>query len=75
MLALLVVGAATLLMGLRFRRFAFVAYGVIYPYVGISDLILNHTHGEAAFFAYFAVSAALVIVFLVVAARRFGQEP
>jgi hypothetical protein len=73
--ALPALGAAAVLAGLRFRRFAFVAYGVIYTYVGMSDLFLRNTHGDASIFAYFAVSATVVIVFLVIAARRFGREP
>jgi Predicted membrane protein (DUF2157) len=73
-LALLALGAAAVLMGLRFKRFAFVAYGVIYTYVGISDVILDGMHAASGF-AYLAVSATVVIVLLVLVARRFGREP
>ena len=73
--ALLALGGAAVLLGLRFTRFVFVAYGVIYTYIGISDLILHNVRGDAPIFAYFAVSATVVIVLLVLVARRFGREP
>jgi hypothetical protein len=74
-LALFVLGPGAALMGLRFKRFAFVAYGVIYTYIAVSDLLLRGAVRDTAVFAYFAVSATVVIVLLVLAARRFGREP
>src|SRR5262249_35079373 len=47
--------------GLHFRRFAFVVYGVVYSYVGISDQLLRRVHDDAMIFGYFAVSATVVI--------------
>jgi hypothetical protein len=74
-LALFVLGPGAALMGLRFKRFTFVAYGVIYTYIAVSDLLLRGAVRDTAVFAYFAVSATVVIVLLVLAARRFGREP
>jgi hypothetical protein len=74
-LALFVLGPGAALMGLRFKRFAFVAYGVVYTYIAVSDLLLRGAVRDTAVFAYFAVSATVVIVLLVLAARRFGREP
>jgi hypothetical protein len=72
---LLGLGTCTAWMGLRFKRFAFVAYGVIYTYIGASERILRHVWRDTTVFAYFAISATVVIVLLVVAARRFAREP
>jgi hypothetical protein len=71
---LLALGGGSIFAGVRFARFAFVAYGAIYGYLGISDLILRDTLNFTAVLAYIAVSATAVIVFLVVLARRFGRE-
>ncbi len=71
---LLALGGGSIFAGVRFARFAFVAYGVIYGYIGISDAILRNTHVFTAVLAYIAVSATAVIVFLVVLARRFGRD-
>jgi hypothetical protein len=68
-LAGLAVGA-----GVRFRRFAFVVYGVGYGYVGISARLLRGVTSGTAALAYIAVSSTIVIVTLVVLARRFGRE-
>jgi predicted membrane protein DUF2157 len=71
---LLAAGSASVVAGVRFSRFAFVAYGVIYGYIGVSDVILRNTHDFTAVLAYIAVSATVVIVLLVILARRFGRE-
>jgi hypothetical protein len=60
--------------GLHFRRFPFVVYGVLYSYVGISDRLLSGVRNDTAIFGYLAGSATVVVVGLVVAARRFGRE-
>jgi Predicted membrane protein (DUF2157) len=73
-LVLLVLGGASVAAGVRFRRFAFVAYGVIYGYVGVSDFLMRGVHEFTAVMAYVAVSSTIVIVGLVVLARRFGRE-
>jgi hypothetical protein len=73
-LLLLGLGAAAVVMGLRFRRFAFVVYGVLYSYVGVSSRVTRSLRSGTEVFGYFAVSAAVVIVFLVIGARRFGRE-
>ena len=71
---LLAFAGASIVAGVRFSRFAFVAYGVIYGYVGVSDFILRNTRDFTAVLAYVAVSATVVIVLLVILARRFGRE-
>ena len=60
--------------GIRFRRFAFVVYGVVYGYTGLSAEMLRATHRDAAILAYFVISGAAVVIGLVVLSRRFGRE-
>src|SRR5262249_61135579 len=71
---LLALAGASITAGVRFGRFPFVAYGVIYGYVGVSDFILRNTNDFTSVLAYIAVSATVVIVVLVIVARRFGRE-
>ena len=52
----------------------FCVYGVLYGYAGISDVLLRGVHEDTSIFGYLAVSATVVIVCLVVAARRFGRD-
>jgi Predicted membrane protein (DUF2157) len=59
--------------GIRVRRFAFVIYGVVYSYVGVSDLVMRPLTSDTARFAYFAVSGTVVVGLLVMMARRFGR--
>jgi hypothetical protein len=73
-LVLLGLGASSIAAGVHFRRFAFVAYGVIYGYVGVSDFLLRAVHDFTVVMAYVAVSSMVVIVSLVVLARRFGRD-
>ena len=72
----LLLGAALSIgLGVKFRRFAFVVYGVIYTYVGVSDRVVERLgFQEESIFACYAVSAAIVVVFLVILARRFGRD-
>ena len=71
---LLVLVAISIQAGVRFRRFAFVLYGTIYGYIGISSRILREIDGDTASLAYIVVSSTIVIVLIVVLARRFGRE-
>jgi hypothetical protein len=61
-------------LGVRFKRFAFVVYGVAYGYIGISARVLREIDSFTAALAYVAVSSTVVIVTLVMIARRFGRE-
>jgi hypothetical protein len=74
---LLVLAGAAIGAGVTCRRFAFVLYGVIYGYLGISAHLLERiipNWSDASILAYFAISATLVVVSLVVASRRVGRE-
>jgi hypothetical protein len=60
--------------GVRFRRFAFVAYAVVYSYVGVSAHVLRDARGVSGPFVYFIISGTIVIASLAVLSRRFGRE-
>ena len=74
LMALCVLAGLAIVQGIRTRRFAFVAYGTLYAYAGISTRCCVATDRDADVFAYFTVSGLLVIAGLVVLARRFGRE-
>jgi hypothetical protein len=66
--------AAAIVLGVRFSRFAFVAYGVVFGYAAVSVRVLRNIGSFSAGLAYFVVSGSLVILALVLLARRFGRE-
>ena len=72
---LLALSGAAIYLGIRFKRFAFVAYGTLYGYVGLSVRILDTVSpGITAVLAYFVVTGLMVVLALVVVARRFGRD-
>jgi predicted membrane protein DUF2157 len=71
---LLAASAAIVALGIRFRRFAFVAYGVVYAYVGIGAQVLHHTRSETLLLAYFVASGIAVVGGLAWLARLFGRD-
>ena len=74
LLALLGASAFAIERGVRFRRFAFVLYGVAYAYVGVTLEVLRRLRGDTEMLTYFVVSAAAVVGSLVVVSRHFARE-
>jgi hypothetical protein len=74
LLALLGLAGLAIVEGVRFRRFAFVAYGVVFGYAGISFRLLRDIGSFTTALAYVVASGTIVIVTLVVLARRFGRD-
>ena len=74
LLAVLGLSAVAIVQGVRFTRFAFVVYGVLYGYAGLSGRLLREVRSFSAGLAYFVVSGILVVVALVGLARRFGRD-
>ncbi len=73
--ALLGLGGFAVFEGVRLRRFAFVAYGILYGYVGISIKILNQSRIDSTFaLMYLIVSGIGVVAFIIFLARLFGRE-
>lgn len=71
---LLAMAGAAIYLGVRFKRFAFVAYGTLYGYAGLSMRLLSSFGSVTTSLTYFAVTGTLVVVGLVVLARRFGRD-
>jgi hypothetical protein len=74
LLGLLGLAALAIVEGVRFRRFAFVVYGVLFGYAGISFRMLLDIGSFTSALAYLVVSGTIVIVTLVLVARRFGRD-
>jgi hypothetical protein len=72
--ALLMLAAAAIVLGVRYRRFAFVAYGTLYGYAALSVRILMEVGGLITGLSYFVVTGAMVVIGLIVIARRFGRD-
>jgi hypothetical protein len=72
--ALLLLSAAAVVLGLRFKRFAYVAYGIVYGYAGFSYRFVSPMSDEKFVFGYFVVTGTAVIVSLVLLARRFARD-
>ena len=61
--------------GIRFKRFAFVAYGTVYGYIVISIEILRKSSIDSTFaLTYLIVSGISVLGFMIFVARLFGRE-
>jgi hypothetical protein len=73
-LALVVAAAAVVAGGLRFRRFAFVVYGVLHGYIGIAVQALRDVGSVTAALLFIVITAGAVIAGLVTVSRRFGRE-
>ena len=71
---LLGLSVAAIYGGVRFHRFAFVAYGTLYGYVGLSAKLLDLFPSPTLALFYFAVTGTMVVIALVVVARRFGRD-
>jgi hypothetical protein len=72
---LLAFAAGAIVGGLRFRRFAFVAYGTVYGYIGISMKVLSGTVIDSTIaLSYLIVSGVIVVCFMIFVARLFGRE-
>jgi hypothetical protein len=72
--ALIVLSTVAIVLGVRWSRFVFVAYGIVYGYIGVSLRVLQEIPSETTTFAYFLVTGTLVAVALARLARRFGRD-
>jgi hypothetical protein len=72
--ALLGLAAFAIVEGVRFTRFAFVVYGVGYAYAGMSARLAREFKSPTAALTCFVVSGTMVVIALVVLARRFGRD-
>lgn len=66
--------AAAIYFGIRYRRFAFVAYGVLFGYAALSAKLIGWIPDFLFGQLYFTATGLLVIIGLVIVARRFGRD-
>jgi hypothetical protein len=71
---LMALSITAMVLGARFNRFAFVVYGTLYGYIGLSRQILRGISSETAVLAYFVVTGTIVITTMAILARRFGRD-
>lgn len=74
LLAAFIGAALSVAGGIRYRRFSFVVYGAFAGYISISRELLRDSPGLEASFLYLVVSAALMVVGLVLLSRRMGRR-
>jgi len=74
LMALLGLAGVAIFEGVQLRKFAFVVYGVVYGYLGISIWLLRDINSFTSALAYVVASGTIVILALVTLARRFGRE-
>jgi hypothetical protein len=61
-------------MGLKFRRFAFVAYAIGYGYAAISYQVLSEVNDVIPALIYLASTGIAVVVWMTRLARRLTTE-
>ena len=72
--ALLLACGASLAWGVAQKQFAFVAYAAVYGYAGVSSLLIRNVNDASAVLGYFVVTSIVMLVALVLIARRFGRS-
>jgi hypothetical protein len=71
---LLMLSAAAIYLGIRYQRVAFVAYGTLYGYAGLSIRVLDVVDGTIQGLVYLIITGSMVVIALVVLARRIGRD-
>lgn len=74
LVAALVLCGVAIVQGIRAGQFAFVSYGVLYGYAAITVRFLHDQRSFLLSLTYFVVSGTMVLLALVVLARRFGRQ-
>jgi hypothetical protein len=74
LLALVVLSAIAIYGGLRFREFAFTAYGTVYGYIGLSIWLLQGVSSGKTILTYLVFSGVLVIAFVAWLAVKGGRR-
>jgi hypothetical protein len=74
LLAVLIASVASVILGLRFKRFMFVVYGIVFGYVGLSYRVLRNVDVFGEVLLYFVATGSVVIFAVFFLARRFARE-
>ena len=70
---LLILAGVSVAYGVRHRQFAFVAYGALYPYAGLSLKLIDGM-SPTGVMAYGLLSGSAMVLAIVSIARRFGRD-
>jgi hypothetical protein len=73
LVSLLALSAASIALGIRHRRFAFVLYGTFYGYLGLTARVFDSINSGTVGLLWLVVTGTIVLLTLVVVARRFGR--
>jgi hypothetical protein len=71
---LLAFSIAAILLGIRYKRFAFVVYGTVYGYIGLSIELLRGVSDTTVVLVYIVVTGTAVVLLVSTLARRIGRE-
>jgi hypothetical protein len=74
LVGLIILAIISVWAGVHFRRFAFVVYGIVYGYIGVSSQLLRHVYNPEGILLYVIFSGTAVIVLLVMLAPRLRTE-
>ena len=74
LLVLLILSGTAIVLAVRFKRFAFVVYGTVFGYVGLSVELLRNVRDFVSILTYLVVTGTGVILLIVLLARGFGRE-
>lgn len=58
----------------KVRKFLYMLYAVIYGFIGISIVIMDHIHGTFFFFTYFIITSLVVIGLIFMISRKFKEN-
>jgi predicted membrane protein DUF2157 len=71
---LLAFSIAAVFFGIRYKRFAFVVYGTVYGYIGLSIELLRDVSDTTTVLVYIVVTGTAVVLLIATLARRIGRE-
>ena len=66
--------AGTIYLGIHYKKFALVTYGVLYAYGAVSYQVAEYVDDAAVISFYGVISGILVLVALVILARQLGRD-
>ena len=74
LVALLILCTISIGLGVKYRRFAFVLYGSVYGYLALTVRVLDAVRSPTLGLLWVVVTGTMLLIGLVVIARRFGRE-
>jgi len=74
LLVLLMLSGVSIALGISYRRFAFVLYGTVYGYFGLTARVMDLVRSPTFGLFWMVATGSMVLITLVVVARRFGRD-